>query len=70
VKRPYQKDLRASTVPLSQAKAYSCFIVVDACFIQVNSCSFVAGLEVFNVVNSGSGKAGCGAEADADWGDN
>jgi len=39
-------------------------------FIQVNSCSFVAGLEVFNVVNSGSGKAGCGAEADADWGDN
>jgi len=55
VKKRYQKDLRAGTVPLIQAKAYSCFIVADTGFVQVNSCSFVVSLEVFDRISSGSG---------------
>jgi len=55
VKKRYQKDLRAGAVPLIQAKAYLGFIVADTGFIQVNSCSFVAGLEVIDRIGSGSG---------------
>jgi len=58
VKKHYQKDLRAGTVPLVQAKVYSCFVIADACFVQVNSCSFVVSLEVINRIGSGCCKVG------------